>query len=64
MNDEQSHDRTDATDRMPSLFAIYEAVGNDNMQGVVPYTSGQLERDAMLDSVASRLFAIPFEMHD
>ena len=49
------------SDRMPALLAVFERIGQDDMQGVIPNQFCQLESHAMLGKVASRFFRIANE---
>jgi hypothetical protein len=49
---------------MPSSLALNDAIGENNVQRVVPDPPCQLKRDLVLGEVGSCLFRIPFELHD
>lgn len=54
---------TDDTNGVPPWLTIDHPIGDDNVQRVVPDTSGKLERNAMLGEIRARLGWIPFELH-
>jgi hypothetical protein len=43
MNDDKDDDRTDHSNRVPSLFSVLEAVGHDDVQWIFPNHPRRLE---------------------
>jgi hypothetical protein len=64
MNDDKDDDRTDHSNRVPSLFSILETVGDDDVERIFPNHPRQLERNAMLDAILARLLRVPLKFHN
>ena len=63
MDDHKNRDRSDTSNRMPSLLASLDAIGDGYMEGIVPNPRGKFERDTMFRKISPCLRAIPIELH-
>ena len=64
VNYDENGDDADHPNSVPSLFPVFESIGNDNVQWIVPNILREVERDIMLSEVFPRLIWIPLEYHD
>src|SRR5690348_14685077 len=61
MHNDQGEHRADKAYGMPPLLAVYEPIGNDHMQWIVPDPLGEVKGDIVLREVDPSLLAIPLE---